>query len=340
MLGNLPTHKLFNDTRKAYTLTQVKRPCSNLSKIYNLNPAKRGVVLVSEVFELYRKDILVFSDRSPKTEEQYTCSLRSILRFAREDISLDELDLDFIRAWKVFLKEGDLDLNQKALAPRTVRGYVICLRAVLGYARNQGYTDVDPENIPTPRRIDRIPNVITPAQVNELLVLIEKTPNCSKLIKARNKAIISTIYGSAFRISELCSLNRDNVKSDVFSIVGKMGKEGIVIIDSRSRKYINEYLEMREDDNEALFINNTDGSRLTPNAVQKLFRRLTAAGMFKKPVHPHTLRHSHATNLLINGCHIYTLMRLMRHSNISTTQVYLHHFDAELVEAHQKFHTI
>lgn len=294
---------------------------------------------VSEAYERYRRDVIVFGDKSPKTEEQYICSLRSLVRFGG-DIELKDLNLEHIRKWKNNLKEGNAFIGQKPLALRTIRGYMMSLRAVLGHLRILGYECLDPNRLLIPARVERKPNVISPEEVTKLLWLVDQTINCTELLKARNKAMIALLYGSGLRISELRSLNRDDVKRDVFSVIGKGQKEGLCMMDARTRKYINHYLSLREDNSEVLFIDNIKGERLSASTIQRLFRRLSIAGNFKEPVHPHTLRHSYATNLLINGCHLYTLMRLMRHTSVATTQIYLHHHDAELIEAHKKYHSV
>lgn len=293
---------------------------------------------VSEAFESYRQNIIIFGDKSPKTEEAYNCALVSILKFTGSDLLLQDLTLDLVKDWKSNLKSPTKS-RPNGLAPRTIRGYILCLRVVLAYERSRGVLCLDPDHIPIPPRIERSPSVITALEVSKLLSLVEMTPNCSHLIKCRNKAIISLLYGSGLRISELCSLNRDDVKRNVFTVIGKLQKPGMCQLDGRTRIFIDQYLSLRTDGHEALFLDNNKQERLSANSIQHLFRRLSTAGEFKKAIHPHTLRHSYATNLLINGCHIYTLSRLMRHTSIATTQIYLHHHDSELIEAYQKFHS-
>ncbi len=106
-------------------------------------------------------------------------------------------------------------------------------------------------------------------------------------------------------------------------------------VDKRSIYLINQYLALREDDNEAMFVT-LQGDRLCTDKIREVFSCTSAH--FTKKVHPHMLRHSFATNLLENGCHPYTMQRLMRHSTFLSTQKYLHIVDKELEQAHNKYH--
>lgn len=288
---------------------------------------------LSGAFERYRQDKIVFGNQSHKTEESSIYTLRSLTSFIGGDIELSDLTFEIIRKWK-------LSLEKRGLVSRTIRGYIINLRVVLKYMKQLGVDCIDHELISIPKRVDRPPSVLSSEDVSNLLKLVDETSNCSLLNKVRNKAIISLLYSSGIRISELCSLNREDVKESSFTVFGKGQKSRPCFIDERTRALLDEYLALRTDAEPALFVDGFVCSRVKSGSLQALFRRLTKRGGFKKPIHPHLLRHSYATNLLKNGCHIYTLSRLMGHSNIATTQIYLHLYDAELAEAHQKYHSI
>lgn len=290
-------------------------------------------MLVSEAFERYRQDRIVFANKSSKTEEQNIYTLKSLLRYLGSDRLLSELDFETIRKWK-------LDMEHRNLVSGTVRGYIVNLRSVLKYARLIGEDCIDPELIIIPKRVDRPPSFLSSDEVTKLITTIRKTPNCSATMKARNMAIVSMLYASGIRIAELCAINRDDLYGNEFTVFGKGQKSRVCFIDDRTKEYLSKYLRMRTDTESALFTDGINGGRLKVKTLQGLFRRLNAKSVVQKPIHAHTLRHSYATNLLRNGCHIYTLSRLMGHSNIATTQAYLHIHDAELSEAYSKFHTV
>jgi len=286
-------------------------------------------VLLSEAFELYIQDRIVFANKSPKTEESYEYTKRALLKFAG-DLELKDLTFIIIRNWA----EG---MRKRGLVSGTIRGYIVNTRAVLQYMKLLGNECLDPERITIPSRVDPTPSFLTPQEVAQLLTIINKTPKCSSVIKARNQAIVSLLYSSGIRASELCSLNRDDVGGEVFTVLGKGGKRRPCMIDSRAKELLNRYLSLRTDNLQALFIE-SDGSRLKPGTLQSLFRRMSRR--FGKPVHPHTIRHSFANDLMRKGCHIYPLSRLMGHSSIATTQTYFQMYDPELLEVHRKYHSI
>jgi len=279
-------------------------------------------MLLSVAFACYARNVIAFRNQSKKTEEHHLVTLKSLVGYLG-DIPITCLSFDKVRDWK-------LSMEARNLSAITIRGYLIKLRVVLAYLHSKGYSVLPPEQIPLPKRVDRVPDIVSPEQVQ---LLINSTR------KARNKAIISMLYSTGLRVSELCALNRIDIQEDYFTVIGKGGKSRICFIDKRTRRLLNRYLSKRSDNDPSLFISPLIGARMTPGGVQELFKYARKKAGFDFPVHPHTLRHSFATNLMANGCHIYTLSRLMGHASISTTQIYLHLADPQLGEEYKKYHT-
>jgi site-specific recombinase XerD len=280
-------------------------------------------MLISEAFTAYATDVIAFRNQSRKTEEHHFVALKSLVGFVG-DIPIEQLSFIHVRDWK-------LSMEGRKLSAITIRGYLIKLRVVLAYLESQGHKIIPPAQIPLPKRIERVPEIVTPQQVE---ILIRSTR------KARNKAIISMLYSTGLRVSELCSLNRIDVQEDYFTVVGKGGKSRICFIDKRSRRLLNRYLAKRSDNDPALFISPLLGARITPGGVQELFKYARKKAGFDFPVHPHTLRHSFATNLMSNGAHIYTIQRLMGHASLQTTEIYLHITDPQLEAEFKKHHSV
>ena len=291
---------------------------------------ERAGVLLSEAFYRYIQDRIVFANKSPKTEESYLNTQKSFIKHIG-DMELSDLTFQHIRKW------ADI-MRKKGLVSGTIRGHVVNIRAVLSYMRMIGNECINPELIPVPKRIDPTPDFLQPEDVTRLISIIDTTNNCNEICKARNKAIIALLYSSLIRASELCSLNREDVCGNVFTVLGKGGKRRPCMIDERARKLLDNYLSLRTDNQPALFIDNMTCTRMTTGTLQSQFRRLSKR--FGKPVHAHTLRHSGANNLMRNGCHIYPLSRIMGHTSIATTQTYFQMYDPELVEVYQRYHTI
>jgi len=139
-----------------------------------------------------------------------------------------------------------------------------------------------------------------------------------------------------------------------FSVRGKGDKIRIVFISDEAKKYIKKYLDMRTDIDPALFVRDavalkkfqskkqavktTDSLRLTPRSVQRIVKYYAVKAGIIKDVHPHTLRHSFATDLLMNGADIRSVQEMLGHSSITTTQVYTHITNKKLKEIHLAFH--
>ncbi|PIZ00359.1 hypothetical protein COY62_03080 [bacterium (Candidatus Howlettbacteria) CG_4_10_14_0_8_um_filter_40_9] len=169
------------------------------------------------------------------------------------------------------------------------------------------------------------------------------------LMQLRDKAIIETLFSTGLRVSELTGLNVDqvNLKSGEFMVRGKGRKDRIVFLSDRATKAISEYLNLRTDNYKPLFINlssNTDDldegeyKRLTPRSIQRLIKKYSAIAGITKKVTPHILRHSFATDLLINGADIRSVQELLGHASITTTQIYTHLTNQKLKEVHEKYH--
>lgn len=283
--------------------------------------------MLSVAFIKY-KELIVFKNQSKKTEEQFQCAFKSFVKFMG-DIEIKDITFALIRDWK----------QQQKTSEATSRGYIISLRQVLKYARQQGYECIDSETIPVPKRPDTIPDYLLPDEVARLIKSMKpkRGQSCNHLI--RSQLIVSLLYSTGMRVSELVALDRHTVKTDTITLIGKGGKAGIVFIDQRSRELIDKYLATRADGHPALLLG-AGGRRMTTGDVRALFRRLQFGDGSNRKIHPHTLRHSYATNLLNKGCDLYSLSKLMRHADISTTATYLHTTNPQLEALYKKHHTI
>ncbi|MBQ2637645.1 tyrosine-type recombinase/integrase, partial [Candidatus Saccharibacteria bacterium] len=167
----------------------------------------------------------------------------------------------------------------------------------------------------------------------------------------RDKAIIELLFSGGLRVSELINLNRDsiNLERREFIVRGKGSKDRPIFISKVAAERVRDYLSTRHDSLPALFLNNSkhlqavDNSgnyrRLTARSVQRIIEKRAKAAGITKHVTPHTLRHSFATDLLMNGADIRSVQAMLGHSNISTTQIYTHVTDFHLKEVHEKFHS-
>lgn len=282
---------------------------------------EREYLSILEAFEAYRL-VCVFKNQSPKTEENLLVCRRALLAYFG-NVPMQSLSFELIRMWKAEL--------EKTRTPETVRNYVIKLRVVLRYCQSLGIPVINPETVPVPQRTDKVPVFITEKEVTELI-------QCTSTM--RNKSIISLLYASGIRVGELCRMNKQDLDDNTFTVVGKGGKARLCFVDTRTQVYLGEYLNERTDNLPALFISKNKCLRITSGNVQEIFRYARKKGNFIKPIHPHTMRHSFATNLLRNNANIRYVQTLLGHASLETTQHYTHVVNEDLKKVYREHHTI
>lgn len=290
-------------------------------------------MLLSEAFERYRLDRIVFGNQSPKTEETHNCTLKRLIE-CHGDIDVRSLTFDKIRDWKLWLDKGR--------SPSTVREYVIRLRVVLRHLQLLREECVDYSLIPIPKRPEKIPEFITKEQVSEVISeALKPRRGYPERNRLRNAAIISLLYASGIRASELLSLDRANIRDDgTFTVIGKGNKSRLCFTDGRTQELLHKYMSLRSDTSSALFISEQGTvRRMSKSNLQRVFDNLRTKVELPVLLHPHTLRHSFAYNLLRNNCNHRYAQKFMGHANLSTLQIYQAVVDEDLKEVYLEKHT-
>jgi site-specific recombinase XerD len=160
---------------------------------------------------------------------------------------------------------------------------------------------------------------------------------------------LELLFSSGLRVSELVGLDRDhvNLKRREFMVRGKGQKDRPIFISQDAADWIQKYIDKRQDNTKPLFIRYSGSkkvdlsgnfTRLTARSIQRMVARYARLAGITKHVSPHTLRHSFATDLLMNGADLRSVQAMLGHSNIATTQIYTHVTDPHLKEVHEKFH--
>lgn len=279
-------------------------------------------------------------NRSQPTIANYDRYLKRLAEFAGSDLKTNQIDLNMVRQWRLWLNRQGQSGGQP-LSATTQNYHLIALRNFLKYLARSNITSLNPAQIEL-ASVKR-PQV-TFLDFDELERLMSfKTGSIRSL---RDRAIIELLFSSGLRVSELVNLDRNhiNLKRQEFMVRGKGQKDRLVFVSDTAADWVSRYLEARDDSWPALFVNHsqTKGvgpNRLTARSVQRLIsRRALEAGITKK-VTPHTLRHSFATHLLTNGADLRSIQVLLGHSNISTTQIYTHITDPQLREVYRTFHS-
>jgi len=291
---------------------------------------------LSEAFELYRKDVIVYKNQSAKTEEMNQCAMKSIVAFLG-DIPIAELEFDQVRKWTTDLR--------KTRTSNTVRGYILKLRVVLKYLKARGYECLDAEAVGIPKRDSRVVDYLEVDEVEAMLhAVFQRGPGYSKFKRYRNRAIIALMFSAGLRNGELCNMERTQIKDgvDSFTVIGKGNKPRVCFIDPITHRYIDEYLALRDDPYPALFVSEQQKGRekINPGVVQMVVKNAATKAGLDKNIHPHTLRHSFATDLLRNNTNIVYVKELLGHASIQVTMTYTHVVDEDLHQIHRLKHTV
>jgi site-specific recombinase XerD len=270
-------------------------------------------------------------NRSPKTRENYERYLRGFLQFSKAKTPGDITE-SAVRDFRLALARRDIKKVTQSY-------YVIALRNFLKYLAKHDIKVLAPEKIELPKIPERQIEVLEYGDLERLL----NAPKGADLRSLRDKAILELFFSTGLRLSELCNLSRYiDLKRGELSVRGKGDKLRVVFLSDSAKRAIQNYLQKRGDAEESLFVSLTRAGKvlgkIIPRAVERVIeRRAREAGIAKK-IHPHQLRHSFATDLLVNGADLRSVQELLGHANISTTQVYTHLTNKQLREVHEAFH--
>jgi len=279
--------------------------------------------------------------RSIRTVRNYDHYLSRFLHETHIENASDITD-DKVRTFRIWLNRqegrGTDGMNMtQTMKKKTQNYYLIALRAFLKYLARRSVTSLSPERIDLAKTPDRSIDLIT---ADELYRLLE-APQGNEIRQFRDRAVLELFFSTGLRVSELCALNRDiDLSRDEMTVRGKGDKVRIVFLSDRAKKAIKEYLKVRADMEEALFVGHTKEKRrrLTPRSIERIVHHYALQAGISKKVTPHVIRHSFATDLLSNGADLRSVQALLGHAHIGTTQVYTHVTDIHLRKIHKEFH--
>lgn len=282
-------------------------------------------------------------NRSSKTIANYSHYLTRLSDFAG-DIKLSDVDAEMVRKWRLWLNRLGTN-NSDELGKVTQNYHLIALRSFLRYCAKRGLPALAPDKIELARTTRPQVTFLNPEELERLAA----EPKIETLAGVRDRAIIELLFSSGLRVSELVGLDRDhiNMTRREFMVRGKGQKDRPIFISAESAGWIDKYLKLRQDNAKPLFIrysgtkktdNSGNFSRLTARSIQRMVARYARLAGITKHVSPHTLRHSFATDLLMNGADLRSVQAMLGHSNIATTQIYTHVTDPHLKAVHEKFH--
>jgi len=300
---------------------------------------------MSELILDYIEHLEVEGGRSSKTAENYRLYLERFVEFT-EDIQVEKITSEVIRKYRLWLNRYKNDVSGEELSTITQSYHLIALRGFLKYLALRDIETLAPTKIILPKVSRKQVTFLHYDEVERLISGID----ISSETGLRDRAIVELLFSSGLRVSELVNLNRDhvNTRRREFMVRGKGQKDRPVFISEAAAGWVDHYLDVRDDALPPLFIsysrnveatNSGDFRRLTARSIQRMVSKYARMAGITKHVSPHTMRHSFATDLLMNGADIRSVQSMLGHSNISTTQVYTHVTDEHLREVYEKFHS-
>lgn len=298
----------------------------------------------SEIILDYVESLEVEGGRSAKTAENYRLYLERFVEFS-EDIKVEKITTEIIRRYRLWLNRHKND-NDGELATITQGYHLIALRGFLKYLSDRDIPSLPADKIKLPKVSRKQVTFLHYDEVKQLIDAIDLSTDEG----LRDRAIIELLFSSGLRVSELVNLDRGHVNTTrrEFMVRGKGQKDRPVFVSDGAAEWVEKYLETRLDNLPPLFLsysrNNItsrsgDYRRLGARSIQRMVSKYARLAGITKHVSPHTMRHSFATDLLMNGADIRSVQSMLGHSNISTTQVYTHVTDEHLREVHEKFHS-
>ena len=257
-----------------------------------------------------------------------------------------DINLELVRRYRLYL--AHLRARDGLPLQRVTQSYhIVALRAFLRYLLVQrDISTLSPDKIELPKQGSRSIAFLNPEQIKRLL----NSPKIATNAGLRDRTILETLFSTGLRVSELVSLNRDQIDLErkEFGVKGKGNKIRVVFLSDTAAEWIERYLTSRQDNFKPLFIrhsgkvdsqNNGEKMRLTARSIQRIVAKYAKRSGLPIEATPHTLRHSFATDLLISGADIRSVQEMLGHESIRTTQVYTHVTNRHLKEVHKAFHS-
>lgn len=283
---------------------------------------------------------------SPSTIRMYDYYLKYFEGWAKKNlgraVKLTDLTPEFIRKYR-------LHLVRRNLKKTTQRTFVAALRSFVSFLEKQGLDVLPSKRVELGKAEGRSLKFLEEKQLRQLLSSVDT----KTFTGMRDRTILEVLFSTGLRVSELVSLNRDqiNFRNREFTVIGKGRRSRLVFLDDEAAVSLSQYLKRRKDSFKPLFIRtkgpkgdssqeDPDGEswRLSARSVERLVKKYVKKSGISVDATPHVLRHSFATDLLRSGADIRSVQELLGHKSIQTTQIYTHVTNPQLKEVHKKFH--
>lgn len=287
------------------------------------------------------------SQKTVRMYSYYINFFKDWLALKHPDVkTVKDIDDEIVRKFRLHLSQEYSNPFKGDLDRKTQNYFLVALRSFLRFLLKKNFQVLSPDQVELGKTRDREITFLKPEEVERLI----SSPDVSTEMGLRDHAILEVLFSTGLRVSELVSLNIDQVNTNEkeFSVIGKGGKARVVFLSDTANLAIQNYLARRSDNYKALFIRysgpkgdefSTDSFRLSVRSVERLVDKYRKLAGITKEFGPHGLRHSFATDLLRHGADLRSVQEMLGHKNISTTQIYTHVTNTRLKEVHKKYHS-
>jgi integrase/recombinase XerD len=274
---------------------------------------------------------------SENTIVSYRYDIAKYIKFLSREGKADVVGADDRR-----IEDFLFSMRDGEVAPTTIARAISSLKAFYQYLMSEGRVSIDPTaNVDGPKFLRRLPQVLSPEEVFAIL----ESPDLSKPLGLRDRAMLEFMYATGARVSEILNVRIADldIEEALVRILGKGSKERIVPVGEVAITFVRKYLEevrprlTAATRSERLFLS-VHGDKMSRSALWKMVKRYTVRANLEKRVTPHTFRHSFATHLLEGGADLVVVQELLGHADISTTQIYTHVDREYLREVHRTCH--
>jgi len=282
---------------------------------------------------------------SPRTVETYVRDLRSFADYVREqELPPDASMLDIVAL------RGFLSSLFRSNQASTMKKKVSAIRSFFTFLLKRHLIDHNPASaLRSPKIGKSLPRFLSVEQAFRVVDSPPKEPKRAKSLRARDRALLETLYGTGVRVGELAAMNLDHCDFGESSVrvLGKGGKERMVPLGKSAVDALKCYLperlgllaKARHGDGDALWLSQ-GGRRLSVRQTQNVVQRYGTLGAGRGDLHPHAMRHTCATHLLDAGADLRSIQELLGHSSLSTTQRYTHVSVDRLMEVYDRAHPL
>ncbi|MEK6776794.1 MAG: site-specific tyrosine recombinase XerD [bacterium] len=274
---------------------------------------------------------------SGNTVAAYQGDLTHFMNFLKDQEIRESRAIDrrAVLSYLIHIKRSGLNVS-------TVQRRLVSIRMFFRFLIQEGRIKSDPaENIESPKKIQYLPQTLSPGEVESLL----HVPDPDTPLGKRDRTMLEVLYATGLRVSELVSLKIPDINLEVGYLItmGKGGKERLVPMGDSAQAWIRDYLLhdrpriLKSRHSDFLFPNRF-GKGMSRQGFFKIIKKYAIQTGIRKKISPHTLRHSFASHLLENGADLRSVQLMLGHSDISTTQIYTHVTKERLKKVFDKFH--